>query len=244
MSEHNEQITVPAKDILNIFQLFNEEVFGRIDNENEAEGIYANVVKMFARLQAQNVDVLIDNDDLIETYSSSIKGSHADGFITSTAIERTCRTEEPEQWLFISIGKTVDLGEHITKYDDRYKLKPLFVLSGKIENNCDFIVHDCIAKVETKDGEEIMKPNSLADFHAMMLYANTAFLSVMKDIHMDIDSFMKHIADPSELEKATEGYNKIKPRTGTDLSGILQFSKPSMAAADSFFINPMSPSLQ
>lgn len=217
MTTPTNRLKIMARDLFNIFQLYNPAIFEPIISDEDAIKIFERTVSMVDYFESPTSDVLTSPD--IESFSTSYKESDTGGFIIVTALKKKIEgRSETEDWLFITIGDTIDHGEHIQDLSKRYELLPLFALTGIVENNSVFVPHDCGAKTILEDGETaLMFPNTPDDFYALVLYADAAFRAIMTNDTMDLNKFAFYL-DPSQVQVSRNEYHEIKNRTATDLA--------------------------
>jgi hypothetical protein len=245
MTDQNTRLKIPSRDIFNIFQIFNPEVFTLLEDEDESGNIYNNMLVMLKKLGAPTADIM-ENTDAVREYSSTIISSDAGGFVMNTMLKTVSKNAEIEEWIFLIIGDVIDYGEDVKEAADRYKLNPLFALTGTFEQNRVFVPHDCIARMKTKNGEDArMLPNTADDFYALILYADSAFRAIMTHEKMNMDTFAFYL-DPSQVALAKYDYNEIKKRTATDLAAyVLECAEENQPQiATTYPILPAPPILQ
>jgi len=176
------------------------------------------MLAMMKRFNASTASIL-DNDEAIRdisvlTHTSSQNG----GFIIAATVTAITKEAELEEWIFLIIGEIVDYGEDIKDDAQRFKLRPVFVLSGTIQEKRFFAPIDCYGLRKNSDDAEVrIIPNTQEDFYALIAYANAAFLDIMIDKQIDTEEYALH-TNQDRVPFGFNIYEDIKFRSESDLT--------------------------
>lgn len=211
------QLKIPAKDVLNIFQISNPRIFIKYKNDNDTRNIYQNALKMLDFFGAPTANVLEDKNSIKEI-TATVSCSEGTGFIMTIELMRVTQMAEIENWFIMIIGDTKGYSEEANSPSEGCALIPQFILTGLIENNSVFVPRDCICRKQEENGDSsLFLPDNSNDFYACILYADAAFRAVILEENMDIEKFGNYL-EPFQIKMAHHAYNEIKNRTPVSLA--------------------------
>ncbi len=223
-------LEIPAVDIYRIFQLSNPHIYNLIPNEAMGENIYNCMNNMCRHFKAPTT-AIIDNDDKMTEFMTSISQFQNGNVAMTVALKHLAENGDIQDWIYFAIAESVDLGEELPE-DQRYKIRPVYILSGMVTKDKNFIPYDsiCCSPSDTPS-ESAARPSTLDknNFYSTIMYADAIFLSCLLGEEIDTDDFTGYL-DPAKAQDAEDYYSSIKKRTPESLSRQLIAGSEALAA--------------
>lgn len=189
--------SVPWPAIQTILQLKSDDVYTPIMSPEGVRGLvnYSHTLLSFAGSPAQKFFKDRDNLDGIECAVLSKNNA----FAVSIRHPEVSSDGTPEDWQTFLIGNVVDLGDHLPE-ESRYKMEPIFVLSGQIINNGeDFLIRDMICRLPTETNAQKINwalPESEQDIKAMLIYGHRALTDLIQNDPLDLEALESTLNTP------------------------------------------------
>lgn len=236
MTEKAPPVKVPLAAIFNIFQLTNKHIYRLVPNEGTGTNVYSCMARMFQHYEAPSA-AIINDDDRMTQYRTSLAQFDNDGLALTVRLEYRPEHGEKEDWIYFAIAEAIDLGEQFPD-DQRYKTRPLYLLSGTLDDDNNFIAQDYICHKESKPTEDSPSKPKADDFFTTIAYADTVFLDCLLGQEIDTDKAEPYLQD-SFVEIAKKYYASVKDRTAQDLSTQLtELQKPVPSKSGSIAMAP------
>lgn len=223
-------LEIPAVDIYRIFQLSNPHIYNLIPTEAMGENIYNCMNRMFSYFKAPTA-AIIDNDDKITEFMTSISQFQNGSVAMTVAFKHLAENGDIQDWIYFAIAESVDMGEELPD-DQRYKIRPVYILSGMVTKDKNFIPYDslCCPPSDTPSGSAAAPPKlDESNFYSTIKYADAIFLSCLLGEEVDTDKFAGYL-DPADAKDAKDYYSRIKRRTAESLSRQLIAGSEALAA--------------
>lgn len=189
--------SVPWPAIQTILQLKSDDVYTPIMSPEGVRGLvnYSHTLLSFAGSPAQ--DLFKDRDNLDGIECAVLSKNNA--FAVSIRHPEVSSDGTPEDWQTFLIGNVVDLGEDLPE-ESRYKMEPIFVLSGQIINNGeDFLIRDMICRLPTTPSDEMVNwaiAKNQNDIKAMLVYGHQAVTDIKNDAPLDLEALESTLNTP------------------------------------------------
>lgn len=183
------QIEIPSQDLIRIFKLGDTSVYETCLSQEEADGIYSNVLAIFEFFESPTSQVLSNFGDLRE-YTAHVAYSEK-GIVTMfMTLQTVSANAELEKWVFLTIAEA-SYKKPETK--EGYTLKPLFGISGQLENELDFHPEDCVCRTSGADNDALLRAETDDDFYAFLLYGQAALSTMIENRDVDMKALAKHV---------------------------------------------------